>query len=208
MSIHHLRAHYGKGQLLEKDVLPNPLDLFDAWFKLALADGVKEPNAMVLGTIDKYNKPRSRVVLLKEYHSQGFVFYTNYLSHKSIEIDQNPHVCLTFLWLELEKQIRIEGTASKVSSEESDDYFNSRPEGSKIGAHVSQQSQPISSREELELKLSQFNMEGPITRPANWGGYIIKPELYEFWQGRANRLHDRIEYNLTQGQWNYKRLQP
>ena len=208
MSIHHLREHYGKGQLLEKDVLANPIDLFDAWFKLAINQKIKEPNAMVLGTVNSFNKPRSRVVLLKEYREDGFVFYTNYSSNKGHEIENNSNVCITFLWLEMEKQIRIEGIATKVSNKESEDYFNSRPEGSKVGAIISNQSKPIHSRELLDLKLNQFNYNDTINKPEHWGGYIIKPNLFEFWQGRANRLHDRIEYNFIEGKWIYQRLQP
>ncbi|MFM9945522.1 MAG: pyridoxal 5'-phosphate synthase [Bacteroidia bacterium] len=123
-------------------------------------------------------------------------------------MENNPNVCLTFLWLDMEKQIRIEGIANKVSEQESDDYFNSRPEGSKIGALISDQSQPISNREELDRKLAGFHINQPIVRPKHWGGYNVAPNLFEFWQGRANRLHDRIEYKLVNGNWEYQRLQP
>lgn len=208
LSIKNLRANYSKGQLLEKDIPPHPIDLFDAWFQLALSSETKEPNAMVLGTVDSKNKPRSRVVLLKDYSKKGFVFYTNYQSDKGIEIEHNPNICLNFLWLEIEKQVRIEGIAIKVSEQESEEYFNSRPDGSKIGAIISNQSKPIGSREELNKRLSEFDITNPILKPEHWGGYIVVPALIEFWQGRANRLHDRIEYKLVNDTWEYQRLQP
>ena len=208
LSIKNLRENYGKGQLLEKDIPPHPIDLFDAWFQLSLSSGVKEPNAMVLGTVNSDNKPRSRVVLLKDYSKNGFVFYTNYQSDKRIEIENNPNICLNFLWLEMEKQVRIEGFATKVSQLESTEYFNSRPDGSKIGAIISDQSKPIGSREELNKRLSEFDITNPIIKPEHWGGYLITPNLIEFWQGRANRLHDRMEYKLVDGTWGYQRLQP
>lgn len=208
LSIKNLRENYSKGQLLEKDIPPHPVDLFDAWFQLSLSSAVKEPNAMVLSTVNTNNHPRSRVVLLKDYSKDGFVFYTNYQSDKGIEIENNPNVCLNFLWLEMEKQVRIEGVATKVSEQESIDYFNSRPDGSKIGAIISNQSKPILSREELNKRLSDFDITSPIVKPKHWGGYIIKPNVIEFWQGRANRLHDRIEYRLVNDHWGFHRLQP
>jgi pyridoxamine 5'-phosphate oxidase len=208
LSIKNLRENYSKGQLLEKDIPTHPVDLFDAWFQLSLSSAVKEPNAMVLSTVNAKNQPRSRVVLLKDYSKDGFVFYTNYESDKGVEIENNPNVCLNFLWLEMEKQVRIEGVATKVSEHESTEYFNSRPDGSKIGAIISNQSKPIMSREELNKRLSDFDITSPIVKPKHWGGYIIKPNVIEFWQGRANRLHDRIEYILVNDQWGFHRLQP
>lgn len=208
LSIKNLRENYSKGQLLEKDIPAHPVDLFDAWFQISLSSAVKEPNAMVLSTVNAKNQPRSRVVLLKDYSKDGFVFYTNYESDKGVEIENNPNVCLNFLWLEMEKQVRIEGVATKVSEHESTEYFNSRPDGSKIGAIISNQSKPIMSREELNKRLSDFDITSPIVKPKHWGGYIIKPNVIEFWQGRANRLHDRIEYILVNDQWGFHRLQP
>lgn len=208
LSIKNLRENYSKGQLLEKDIPAHPVDLFDAWFQLSLSSAVKEPNAMVLSTVNAKNQPRSRVVLLKDYSKDGFVFYTNYESDKGVEIENNPNVCLNFLWLEMEKQVRIEGVATKVSEHESTEYFNSRPDGSKIGAIISNQSKPIMSREELNKRLSDFDITSPIVKPKHWGGYIIKPNVIEFWQGRASRLHDRIEYILVNDQWGFHRLQP
>lgn len=207
-SIDHLREHYGKGELLEKDVTRNPIELFDAWFQLAVAEGIKEPNAMILSTVSAERKPRSRAVLLKDYTKSGFTFYSNYQSDKGREIDLNNNVCLNFNWLELEKQIRIEGKAVKLTPEESNAYFNSRPQGSKMGAIISNQSQPIESREELEKRLEEISSSEILERPKNWGGYLVKPNLIEFWQGRANRLHDRIQFTLKDNTWTFKRLQP
>jgi pyridoxamine 5'-phosphate oxidase len=184
------------------------MELFDAWFRLAVDAGIKEPNAMILGTVSIERKPRARVVLLKDYSKTGFSFFTNYQSDKGREIELNNNVCLTFNWLDLEKQIRIEGKASKLPPDESDAYFNSRPEGSKLSALASNQSQPIGSREELERKLMELERTEEILRPKYWGGYLIKPNLIEFWQGRADRMHDRIVYSLKDNQWSFKRLQP
>jgi len=208
LPISDFREHYSKGELLEEQLPQNPIELFDLWFKLAVSENIKEPNAMVLCTVSVERKPRARVVLLKDYSHAGFSFYTNYLSAKGREIELNNNVCINFNWLDLEKQIRIEGKVSKLTPEESDLYFNSRPEGSKIGALISNQSQPIDSREELDNRLAEFHDSGNIPRPKHWGGYIIKPNLYEFWQGRANRLHDRIQYSLKDNKWAFKRLQP
>jgi len=208
LSINDLREHYSKGELLEKDIPRNPIELFDAWFQLAISENIKEPNAAVLGTVSIERKPRSRVILLKDYSKAGFSFYTNYQSDKGREMEHNNNVCLNFNWLDLEKQIRIEGKASKLSAEESDIYFRTRPEGSKVGAHISNQSQPIASREDLDKKLEEFHITEIIERPKHWGGYIIKPVLIEFWQGRANRLHDRIQFTLRDNVWSFKRLQP
>ncbi len=208
LSIQNLRENYGKGELLEKDVPDHPMHLFDAWFRLALDLKVMEPNAMVLSTVDEENKPHSRVVLLKEYSDHRLVFFTNYLSQKARNMELNPHICLNFLWLEMEKQIRIEGVVAKISERESDDYFNSRPEGSKIGAWISAQSEPIENRKSLEDKLAAFSMNQKISRPPHWGGYEVIPTAVEFWQGRANRLHDRILYTHLAETWQRQRLQP
>jgi pyridoxamine 5'-phosphate oxidase len=208
LSISNLREHYGKGELNESDLTNHPMELFDAWFRLAVDAGIKEPNAMILGTVSIERKPRARVVLLKDYSKTGFSFFTNYQSDKGREIELNNNVCLTFNWLDLEKQIRIEGKASKLPPDESDAYFNSRPEGSKLSALASNQSQPIGSREELERKLMELERTEEILRPKYWGGYLIKPNLIEFWQGRADRMHDRIVYSLKDNQWSFKRLQP
>ncbi|MCB9251030.1 MAG: pyridoxamine 5'-phosphate oxidase [Flavobacteriales bacterium] len=207
-SIEHLRENYSYGELLEKDVPKHPYDLFDAWFKLAVEQNVPEPNAMILGTVSAERKPRARVVLLKDYTKKGFTFYTNYQSDKGREIEFNNNVCLTFIWLSMARQVRIEGKATKLSPDESELYFNSRPQGNKIGAIISEQSQPIDSRDTLEKRLSELDVSEPIERPKNWGGYLVKPVLIEFWQGRENRLHDRIQYTLRDNRWTFRRLQP
>jgi len=208
MSLFELRQHYGQGQLLEKDLPEDPMHLFDSWFILALYSEVLEPNAMVLSTIGLNGNPRSRIVLLKEYNANGFTFFTNYNSDKGREIESNPNIALNFPWINMEKQVRIEGIASKLPESVSEDYFNSRPIGSRLGAVVSDQSKPITNREELENKLAEISHLETVSRPENWGGYIVKPTLIEFWQGRPNRLHDRIEYSLENNLWSYKRLQP
>lgn len=208
LSINDLRENYSKDELLEENLTKNPFELFDSWFKLALASDVPEPNAMVLSTVSLERKPRSRVVLLKDYSKNGFSFFTNYQSDKGREIELNNNVNLNFYWSQLEKQVRIEGKASKLSTEENESYFNSRPIGSKIGAIISEQSRVLDSREELLKKFEEFDISQNIERPKNWGGFIIKPILIEFWQGRPNRLHDRIRYTYKDNKWSFKRLQP
>lgn len=208
LSIKDLREHYGKGELLEKDLTSHPVDLFDSWFRLALDNKILEPNAMVLSTIGLNGTPRSRVMLLKEFSKKGFVFFTNYESEKGREINKNPNVCLNFVWLAMEKQVRIEGVAEKVSEAISEEYFNSRPLGSRIGAVISKQSQPVSGRDELEQRLKEYSDVNEIKKPEHWGGYEVKPSVVEFWQGRADRLHDRIQYKLVNDLWIYQRLQP
>lgn len=208
LSINDLRENYSKDELLEENLTKNPFELFDAWFKLALASDVPEPNAMVLSTVSLERKPRSRVVLLKDYTKNGFSFFTNYQSDKGREIELNNNVNLNFYWSKLERQVRIEGKASRLSTEENELYFNSRPIGSKIGAIISEQSRVLDSREELLKKFEEFDISQNIERPKNWGGFIIKPILIEFWQGRPNRLHDRIRYTYKDNKWTFQRLQP
>ena len=208
LSINDLRENYSKDELLEENLTKNPIELFDAWFKHALASDVPEPNAMVLSTVSLERKPRSRVVLLKDYNKNGFSFFTNYQSDKGREIELNNNVNLNFYWSKLEKQVRIEGKASRLSTEENELYFNSRPIGSKIGAIISEQSRVLDSREELLKKFEEFDISQNIERPKNWGGFIIKPILIEFWQGRPNRLHDRIRYTYKDNKWSFQRLQP
>ena len=208
LSINDLRENYSKDELLEENLTKNPIELFDAWFKHALASDVPEPNAMVLSTVSLERKPRSRVVLLKDYTKNGFSFFTNYQSDKGREIELNNNVNLNFYWSKLERQVRIEGKASRLSTEENELYFNSRPIGSKIGAIISEQSRVLDSREELLKKFEEFDISQNIERPKNWGGFIIKPILIEFWQGRPNRLHDRIRYTYKDNKWSFQRLQP
>ena len=207
-----MRKRYNKETLVESGVSPTPIDQFTLWWKDALDHGVDEPNAMTLATCDINGSPHARIVLLKGYDKNGFVFYTNYQSHKGLQITQNPQVALLFFWRELERQVRIEGTAHKVSDAESDEYFNSRPYESRIGAWVSAQSEVIASRDVLELKVKEIEQkfEGKtIERPKFWGGFCVQPEKIEFWQGRPGRLHDRILYTKNDDlSWRISRLAP
>lgn len=210
--IRDLREEYAKHELLEDQINADPIKQFHNWFNVALKEGVNEPNAMTLATVDSHNKPKARIVLLKEYDENGFVFYTNYQSNKGLEILQNPFVALCFWWNELERQVRIEGEAFKVSREQSESYFKSRPRQSKLGAWTSSQSSVLSGREELESTFEQLSNEyesKEIPLPAFWGGYRIVPTSIEFWQGRTSRLHDRIRYERTEdNEWSVSRLSP
>ena len=207
-----IRKDYRLQTLTEIDVEMNPIHQFDIWWQQAIDSKIEEVNAMTLATVDVLGKPSARIVLLKGYDQNGFVFFTNYDSQKGNEIAQNPNVCLVFFWKELERQVRIEGVVKKISDIESDQYFNSRPLLSRIGALASPQSKKISSREELENRFSTVERDfsqKEIARPSHWGGYIVQPHKIEFWQGRPNRLHDRIVYELsTDEQWNFARLAP
>ncbi len=207
-----LRKDYSLATLEEKEVDPNPIHQFEKWFKEAANANIPEPNAMMLSTISKDHKPTCRVVLLRNVDSRGFVFYTNYNSIKAKHIDQNPHVSLTFFWVDIERQVRIEGRANKLSIIESDEYFNERPRLNQIGAWASPQSEVIESREVLEKRLKEFEekfKDKPIERPPFWGGYLVVPNKIEFWQGRPGRLHDRICYTLNeQNNWKIERLAP
>lgn len=209
--ISSIRKEYSIRQLDESEVDKSPFVQFGKWFDDALSTKVAESNAMVLATSSPDGRPSARVVLLKGFDEGGFSFFTNYQSRKATQIEQNSSAALVFFWPELERQVRIEGVIEKTSEQESDDYFNNRPEGSKIGAWVSPQSRVIHGRNFLEsLQLvfeSQFNGKS-ISRPKNWGGYRLSPNLIEFWQGRPNRLHDRIQYTLIKGKWVIERLAP
>lgn len=206
-----LRENYTKGSLDVKDVASTPIEQFQAWFDEAVASQLLEPNAFLLSTVSNENKPSTRVLLLKGLDN-GFTFYTNYLSRKGTELAENPNACITFFWVELERQVRIEGVIEKVSDENSDAYFHSRPRGSQIGAWVSNQSMIIENREVLEERekhlIEKFG-DAPIPRPPHWGGYRLIPNYIEFWQGRPSRLHDRIAYTLLEnGEWKIDRLSP
>ncbi len=211
-NLHDYRKSYEKGSLTEDTVLENPLEQFAAWFVDAeKTPTVEEPNAMTLSTVDTQGVPKARVVLLKEFTQEGFVFYTNYTSGKAQAIAQNNKVCISFFWPSLERQIIITGMAVKISEEKSIAYFNKRPRESQLGAVVSDQSTSIDSREALEEKLLDLEKQyqtKPIVKPAHWGGYLIQPTSYEFWQGRSSRLHDRIKYTKINNSWNIGRLQP
>lgn len=206
------RKSYEKSALREDSISDNPMQLFRKWFyEVEASDGVDEPNAMTVSTIGLDGFPKNRVVLLKKYTHEGFIFYTNYESEKGKAIAQNPNVCISFFWPNLERQIIIKGRAEKIAKNLSDGYFESRPDGSKLGAIVSDQSSVISSREVLEddlAKLEAAYKDKEIERPDFWGGYIVKPVSMEFWQGRPNRLHDRIRYSLEDIDWKIERLAP
>ncbi|MGI9543507.1 MAG: pyridoxamine 5'-phosphate oxidase [Cyclobacteriaceae bacterium] len=209
--IAQLRNEYSKKELRQQDVASNPIDQFKLWFEETLRSEVPEPNAMSLATVDQQGQPSLRVVLLKEVNEHGFVFFTNYQSKKGQSMMHNPLVGLNFFWHDLERQVRIEGSASKISELLSNDYFETRPRGSQIGAWASPQSQPISERSCLEKEqnaLEKKFKDKEIPRPEHWGGYLVTPHRIEFWQGRASRLHDRICYQKEDGKWEIKRLAP
>jgi pyridoxamine 5'-phosphate oxidase len=207
------RKSYEKEELLESNCPENPIELFQKWFLNAdRSETVEETNAMTISTIGSDGFPKSRVVLLKKYTWEGFIFYTNYTSEKGKAILANPQVCLSFFWPALEQQIIIKGKAEKIAENLSDGYFETRPDGSKLGAWASDQSSVVASREALEKSLKNFEQqfEGKeIPRPPHWGGFIVKPVSIEFWQGRPNRMHDRIRYTLEEDfSWKLERLAP
>lgn len=212
---HHIasiRKDYTLAALDEQAAGDDPIAFFHAWFKEAQVAEITEVNAMTLATVDAAGHPHARTVLLKGVENDAFVFYTNYKSAKGHEIAAQPHVSLLFFWKELERQVRIEGVAEKLSAEESDHYFHSRPEGSRIGAWASPQSQAIADRQELEGFFKRYEEQfrsGNIPRPAHWGGYRVVPSHIEFWQGRSSRLHDRIMFTYDgEGKWRKGRLAP
>lgn len=204
-----LRVNYDMFQLLESDLPKNPLELFKKWFDETKNSSIMEPNAMTLGTIDENNKVKLRIVLLKELNTNGFVFFTNYSSEKAKQLNGNNNASLLFFWNELHRQVRVEGTVTKIAREDSIAYFDSRPYESRIGAMVSNQSEVIKSREVLDKKYKELIEKYPENPPCpeNWGGYILKPNYFEFWQGRESRLHDRIVFKL-ENDWLINRLSP
>jgi pyridoxamine 5'-phosphate oxidase len=206
--LHEHRRNYTRHELVEHKISPNPYQQFGWWLEDATNDGILEPTAMVLSTATKDGKPSSRVVLLKAFDESGFIFYTNYHSRKGKEISENNTACLLFFWDKLERQVRIEGIIEKIEVELSEKYFSSRPFESKLSAIVSEQSEEVPSREYLEDKLLALQKSGEAIRPEHWGGYILKADYFEFWQGRASRLHDRIVFELENGAWKIRRLAP
>ena len=211
MDASSLRKEYKSAGLDKADVHHDPVVQFHAWFENAIDADLHEPNAMILATATGDGKPSARTVLLKGYDERGFVFYTNYEGRKAGELETNPRCALLFYWGELGRQVRVEGTVSRISEQESDEYFTSRPRGSRLGAWASQQSRPVKDRSVLEERVLALEAEfegREIPRPPFWGGYRVEPEEIEFWQGRESRLHDRLVYRREDGAWRIERLQP
>jgi pyridoxamine 5'-phosphate oxidase len=211
-NIAELRRNYALETLTEADVHPHPMVQFNRWFSEALKSELIEPNAMTLATVSATGRPSARTVLLKGVDERGFVFYTNYNSRKGQDLEANPAAALLFTWLELERQVRIEGQVEKIPAAESLAYFQSRPKSSQIGAWASPQSTLIPDRRILEQAVERLNVEYAevqvLPLPSHWGGYVLKPDWFEFWQGRESRLHDRMAYRLDKGDWIRERLAP
>ncbi|MDD2300671.1 MAG: pyridoxamine 5'-phosphate oxidase [Fermentimonas sp.] len=210
-NLHQMRQEYAAGSLNEKGMASDPIQEFEEWMDAAISAGLSEPNAMTIASATPDGKPSARVVLLKEFNHEGFVFFTNYNSRKGKELKSNPFAAILFDWHDIERQVRIEGRVEKLSEEDSDEYFNSRPESAKIGAWASPQSRVVKDRDELEKLQEEIEdqfEELPVHRPAHWGGYLVRPTCIEFWQGRPNRMHDRIVYYKTEEGWTMHRLAP
>lgn len=207
-----LRREYKKKSLNVSELLSDPIEQFEIWFKEASKSEITDPNAMTLATVDKNNQPATRIVLVKGADERGFIFYTNYTSAKAKELEENPNCSLLFFWPELERQLRIDGVAEKLSEEESRMYFHSRPRESQIGAWASRQSSEMESNDDLEIRFKKYSEkfanDTVIPYPEFWGGYVVKPHKIEFWQGRPNRLHDRMIFLKDGKNWNVKRLYP
>ncbi|MEX0268588.1 pyridoxamine 5'-phosphate oxidase [Leptolyngbyaceae cyanobacterium UHCC 1019] len=211
LSIADLRLNYTRQSLLETDIHPDPIHQFQTWFDHAIAANLLEPNAMTLATATPNGTPSARIVLLKGVDQRGFVFYTNYNSQKGQELTANPQAALVFLWNELERQVRVAGTVEKIAAQETEAYFQSRPQSSQLGAWASEQSCVIPNREVLEQRLADLTQDyqdKQVPRPPHWGGFRVIPHAIEFWQGRPSRLHDRLRYRLEAGNWIIERLSP
>lgn len=209
MDISDMRRSYESGELNETDLPSSPKPLFDQWLAEAVESDERDANAMVLSTVDQHGGPSSRVVLAKQVTPEGIIFFTNYDSRKAAEIKVNPRVALNFHWASLDRMVRIEGRAERITDVESDKYFDSRPVGSRRGAIASPQSQVIESRQVLLDEVEKLERSGEEPhRPNNWGGYLVRPKVLEFWQGRPDRLHDRIRYRVVDRAWAWERLAP
>ncbi len=211
MSAESMRVEYSRGRLVEAEVAPDPIAQFRAWFEAASTAAVPEPNAMTLATATPDGRPSARIVLLKGFDERGFCFFTNYESRKGRELEANAHASLVFFWPTLERQVRVEGRAERVSGEESDHYFAIRPIGARLGAWASRQSEVVADRATLEAALEAVERrypDGDVPRPPHWGGYRVVPDEVEFWQGGPNRVHDRLRYRRSSGGWSIDRLSP
>lgn len=210
MDLHNIREEYCKRALSQRQCHDNPLVQFEYWLNEAINAAVYEPTGMNIATVNEQGKPSSRMVLLKEINDSGLIFFTNYLSPKGKALSVNPVAALNFFWPELERQVRIEGQVEKLPETQSDEYFASRPYTSRIGAWASEQSAVIASKQVLLTKAAAIALQHPVSipRPSHWGGYIVIPDMFEFWQGRPSRLHDRIRYRLENGHWIKERLSP
>lgn len=205
-----LRVSYEQGELNESDITHNPFEQFNLWLQDAINNDVPEPNAMVLSTVNKQGQPSARNVLLKSADENGFIFFSNKTSDKATDLKHNPHCSLLFSWLSQHRQVIVKGKAEEISMQDSDSYFQTRPYGSRISAWVSDQSKVIKNREELEVKVKEFMDKYPenVPMPSHWGGYLVKPESIEFWQGRPSRLHDRIRFTKKAYNWTIERISP
>jgi pyridoxamine 5'-phosphate oxidase len=210
-AISDLRQDYRQAALLESEADPNPIAQFQSWFAAAVAAQLPEPNAMTIATATPDGIPSARIVLLKDADDRGFVFFTNYNSHKGQELTNNPQAAIVFLWTELERQVRIQGRVERIAAAESDEYFYSRPPGSRLGAWASNQSAVVADRSVLDQQLADLEAKyanQEIPRPEHWGGFRVMPTMIEFWQGRSSRLHDRLRYRSIDGAWVIDRLSP
>ena len=211
MDLADRRLNYALAGFLEADAHADAIEQFRIWFAQALEASLPEPNAMCLATVDREGRPHIRMVLLKSFDDSGFVFYTNYRSRKAVELQHNPAASLLFYWPELERQVRIAGSVQRAPDAESDVYFSTRPRGHQLGAWASQQSSIVARRDDLEQELAAVEekfRDRPVPRPPHWGGYRLNPEIIEFWQGRTNRLHDRLQYERIAQGWKRERLAP